>query len=232
MIAWHGTGKVFDRFESKYIGTGEGSAMRGIGFNFSLDRAVAEHYARRAAGHNQYVYKVHIPDLETLLPLDESVYEHLIFKLHETLGFDADAVFEEAQEHDEISFSFPDSRAQEAFSRVLIDARDDDAWDELEEWSPGYDWASVKAKLYEHSIEFDLDAETNKSLYDAALERLGPEKTIRFLREAGYYGTYSPEPESVDMEQAISVVIFDEDDIKILDCFELEEELDCSMDGP
>ncbi|MDR0542132.1 MAG: hypothetical protein LBH19_07945, partial [Dysgonamonadaceae bacterium] len=46
MLAWHGTGADFTRFDKRFILTGEGAMNYGAGFYFTDKRSIAEYYAK------------------------------------------------------------------------------------------------------------------------------------------------------------------------------------------
>lgn len=220
MIAWHGSDRRFTHFAPEHIGTGEAAAKRGIGFNFTLDPDVARHYAGRGASTMLYLYELAIPDEDELLDLDAPIEgnEYLVFELHSALGLDHDAIFEEAAADEGISMSYPDERAEAMWERVLLNVADEEAWEELREWSPGGDWASIRSQVDANAIGFDPRTDTLADFYAAALSRLeNPEALHALLRYHGIRGTIGSEPISeVDDERARSGVVFSTDDIRIV----------------
>ncbi|MCP1674553.1 hypothetical protein J2T57_001655 [Natronocella acetinitrilica] len=218
MIAYHGSPRRFARFDPAFIGSGDGLACRGHGFNVTLDFAVAAYYATQARDE-AFVYQVSVPEKDELLCLDAPIDSApaLVAALHRALGIDPEAVFDAAAEDEAISMSYPDERALAMLGRVLVSRTDESAWGELAEWSPGYDWAALRATLERHAIDFDAECNTLGELCAAALERLGsPGAVNAWLGAAGYRGTYGDEPLSEDPDRAVSAVIFDAGDITIV----------------
>lgn len=58
--AFHGSPNDFDRFDAAKIGTGDGGAAYGYGFNFANDPWLALDYAKRSDGSPGVVYDVEI----------------------------------------------------------------------------------------------------------------------------------------------------------------------------
>lgn len=233
MKAWHGTNKKFDRFDPGFAGTGEGVAARGLGFNAACDKAVALHYLQCSPGPVGYLYEVAVPELDALLNLDATAsvggtpcpveVARAIYLRHHDL--DLDEVFDEAANHDDISFSYSDERAEEMFDRLILNVSDPEASEELREWSPGYDWDRVEALLAPANFGLDPDYDTGRQLYSAMIHACGSEGAAqKILLEHHVLGTYGSEPiasrdKSLD---SISVAIFRADDITIIRCQEVD----------
>lgn len=241
MKAWHGTDKKFERFDRSFIGTGEGVAARGKGFNATLEKSVAIHFMNCSPGPKGRLYEVAVPELEEMLSLDkhvsdlglclESLARAVYMKHH---GLDVDEMFDEAACHDDISFSYSDERAEDMFSRLLLNAYDKEALEELMEWSPGYDWDDAVKRLGPGSLGLDIDDDTGKQLYDVLKHVCGSEEAAQeLLIEHRIYGTYGHEPigSSDRALDSTSLVVFREDDIKILRCLEIDRSRSCDDAG-
>jgi len=201
-------------------------AKRGYGFNFTMDQDVAIHYFNCSGKDDGYLIKASIPDREYLLNLDEtienclpniSLYD-LALELGEKNGVVLDDFFDSAAEDEGVSMSYSDNRAQEMFERFVTDGTDSEALNELVEWSPEYDWSVFRKYLNEAvGFEFDKNCSTGEDLYDHISQMLGgTEKTASFLSDLNIKGTYGLENLS-KIEDSISVVVFQPDDVSILD---------------
>lgn len=63
MVAWHGGPHDHNRFDSNYIGTGEGAQAYGWGHYFASRKEVAEFYRNALSGNDQFpAYKISIKD--------------------------------------------------------------------------------------------------------------------------------------------------------------------------
>jgi len=205
MKAYHGTGVKFDKFEDSKILSGEGLAKRGWGFNFSLDRGVAEHFADCAAGYEKYVIEAVIPNPEELFFLEESLesclpasvnFDDFLDQYYEIgAGVTPDDIFDDAAEQEDISMSVPDHLAQEAFRRILLNMNDDEAADLLREWSPSYDWDRVLAHPSMYDPGLVKDENNGADLLEAITNTMGgPDHAARFLAAQGIYGTIGSDP--------------------------------------
>jgi hypothetical protein len=143
---------------------------------------------------------------------------YLLFELHSKLGVDVDGLFEIAANDESLSMSYPEHRAERMWERVLVNAGDEEAWEELAEFSPGADWSGIRKRIHQSAIEFDVRTDTNEQLYQCAVERLGAEAAHALLERHGILGTYSHEPISeAGEQQALSLVVFDPKRIRILE---------------
>lgn len=227
MIAWHGTNKLFDKFDLTKIGSGEGCAKRGWGVNAACDPGVARYYMERLPGNTGYLLKLSVPDLEELISLDSSVescvgnLECLVSEYYKLVsGVDIDDVFDAAAEDDDVSLSYSDDRAREMLNRILINTGDAEAWDELKEWSPGYEWDAFRSKICAHGLELDPHFDTGLQFYTSLVSGSAnktEQEICAWLSANGVKGTYGHEPINSNDKQndTISLVVFDPRDIQI-----------------
>lgn len=89
MTLYHGTPHDFIRFQTKNIGTGEGSQCFGYGLYFTENKSVAEFYANMLKRPLGYVYTVSVKNgefFEWYKRLDNTFKANFINKMHE-LGY-------------------------------------------------------------------------------------------------------------------------------------------------
>lgn len=222
MIVYHGTNKNFKNFDPKKILSGEGIAKRGHGFNFSDDYEVALHYLKNSTDKQGYIIHASIPEKEDMINLDETASNcckyslpELSYLIAEEQDIDLMSYFEDASNHDEVSFSYSDDRANLMFERILADANDNEAWEELHEFSPGYDWKTFKIILSK-TTDFEFsDFSTGETLYNHLIHIFdSPEKTSSFFNKHSIYGTYSKE--TLSNNSGHSYVVFDKDNASII----------------
>ncbi|RTL20774.1 MAG: hypothetical protein EKK55_17465 [Rhodocyclaceae bacterium] len=72
--AYHGSGSVFNKFDFKKIGTGDGNTAFGWGMYFTSDKDVASFYKNRAEGGGK-VYKVEIPENSEFIDFNAPISE-------------------------------------------------------------------------------------------------------------------------------------------------------------
>lgn len=235
MRAFHGTHSQFDEFENKHISSGEGVAKRGHGFNFCMDKAVARYFADCAEGDTGWIAEVRIPDQTDLLDLDSPLLsavrdiDSLVSRLMSQHGITFGAIFVDASSHDQINMSYSDDRAEEMLRRLFINYRDNEAREELLEWSPGFDWDSLIQQLNSIGLELNINEDTGEDL----LKSLGAvfdhddQRVNLFLLDCAIYGTFGKEPYSKDPD-ARSAVIFRASDITIMSWSSFEKDLSIS----
>lgn len=230
MKLYHGTDREFDKFSNEYIGSSEGSAKRGHGINLAQDRSVSEYYIERTNAEKGYLLTVSVPEMDEFIDLDDSILK-LPHPVEDTLysftlkylGEDIYNGLEEARYDEGVNYNYSEERAEDMFSRVILNSNDHEAWEELEEFSPDYDWSETKALLDKVSLQLDV-LDSGKDFYEGMVANgkalsIDEAEICKFLDHLGISGTFGSEPinsESQELDTK-SFVVFSESKAQIVD---------------
>jgi hypothetical protein len=214
VTAYHGTSANFNKFNITKVGTGESSAKYGYGLYFTTEESVAEYYADRAAT-TAFVYEVDLfnkrPNLiEFDIPLSSSIGVDTLADMSKVLNGAKiiDAIYNKT------SALSKDRNFDELFQRVLVNLTDNEAWDNLKDSVPKFNWDKFYDILKKADFELYPEEETYYTLYQTLNHVLGNGlKIVKFLKQFGIDGVIVDGTES---DEAKTIVVFDDKDIRIV----------------
>lgn len=230
MKLYHGTNNWFDEFDTSKVLSSEGIAKRGWGINLTETKYVADFYFKRTNAKSGYILEVETPDLNQFIDLNASISDmpidavSLIKAFHlEFSGKDLNDLFEEAQEHEDASYSYPTDRAEDYFDKLILGGSNEiEAIEELLEFSEGYDWGRAIEEIEKATLGLYEDA-TGEDFYQGLKSHaefcgIPESKMVGFLKEHGLVGTYGKETigsNSIESDTK-SFVVFSSKDAKIV----------------
>lgn len=225
MQLYHGSGKAFTNFSNEYVNTGEEVQKYGYGIYLTDSKAIAKYYADRAAGEG-YVYTAQVPNSLNVVDWNESIDPFHVAEMSKQINGEEliDEIYDEMQEY--ISMHYSTERFDEMFDKVLVDGRNDSAWEELEEATEdeGYDLDKLRNALSKAGFEFDADYGISyEDVYSFVSSTLGGPTASKLMIKNGIDGFKF---EATEAKGAINYTIFDASNIKIVNMEKLSEVLE------